>query len=86
LQPNVTYLICDDLNINLFMKRNDALKLLILMNTFNLTQVVDFPTKIINNNGTLIDTIFVDTAKYDKIKVNPFTNGLSDHGVQIICL
>jgi len=56
------------------------------MNTFNLTQVVDFPTRIINNNGTLTDTIFVDTTIYDKIQVNPFTNGLSDHDAQIICL
>ena len=86
LQPNVTYLICCDLNINLFIKSNDALKLITLMNTFNLTQVVDFPTRIINNNGTLTDTIFVDTTIYDKIQVNPFTNGLSDHDAQIICL
>jgi hypothetical protein len=56
------------------------------MNTFNLTQVVDFPTRIINNNGTLIDTIFVDTMIYDKIQVKPFINGLSDHDAQIICL
>jgi hypothetical protein len=56
------------------------------MNTFNLTQVVDFPTRIINNNGTVIDTIFVDTKIYDKIQVKPFIYGLSDHGAQIICL
>jgi hypothetical protein len=56
------------------------------MNTFNLTQVVDFPRRIINNNGTFIDTIFVDTMTYDKIQVKPFINGLSDHDAQIICL
>jgi hypothetical protein len=55
LQPNVTSLICSDLNINLFIKSNDTLKLETLMNTFNLKQVEDFPTRIINNNGTLID-------------------------------
>jgi hypothetical protein len=49
-------------------------------------QVVDFPTRIINNNGTLIDTIFVDTTIYDKIQVKPLINGLSDHDSQIICL
>jgi hypothetical protein len=54
------------------------------MNTFNLTQVVDFPTRIINNNGTLIDTIFVDTMMYDKIRLKIFTNGLSDHDAQIM--
>jgi hypothetical protein len=57
------------------------------MNTFNLTQVVDFPTRITNNNGTLIDTPFVDTSLYDKIHVKPHINGLlSDHDAQLICL
>jgi len=56
------------------------------MNTFNLTQVGGFPTRIINNNGTLIDNIFVDITLYDKIQVTPFVNCLSDHDAQIICL
>jgi len=86
MQPNVTYLLCGDLNINLFIKNIDTLKLKTLMSTFNLMQVVDFPTRIINNSGTLIDTIFVDKIIYDKIQVKPFMNGLSDHDAQIICL
>jgi hypothetical protein len=45
------------------------------MNTFNVMQGVDFPTRINNNNGTLIDTIFVDITIYDKIQVKPFING-----------
>jgi hypothetical protein len=85
-QPNVTCLIYSDLNINLFVKSNNTLKLKTSINTFNLTQVVDFPTRIINNNGTLINTIFVDTMIYDKIQVKPFISGLSDHDAQIICL
>jgi len=49
-------------------------------------QVVDFPTRIINNNGILTDTIFVDITIYDKIQVKPFINGLSDNYAQINCL
>jgi len=56
------------------------------MNTFNLTQIVDFPTRIIKDSGTLIDTTFVDTTIYDKIQVKSFINGPSDHDAQIICL
>jgi len=56
------------------------------MNTFNLMQVADFPTRITNNNGTLIDTILVDTTMYDKIQVKPCINAVSDHDAQIICL
>jgi len=86
LQLNTTYLICGDLNINFSIRSKDTLKLETLMNTFNLTQVVDFPTRITNNNGTLIDIIFVDTSLYDKIHVKPHINGLSDHDAQLICL
>jgi len=49
-------------------------------------QVVDFLTRIINNNGTLIDSIFVDIMLYDKIQVQPCINGLPNYDAQIICL
>jgi hypothetical protein len=55
------------------------------MDTYNLAQVVDFSTRITNNNGTLIDTIFIDISIYDKIEIKPFINGLSDDDAQIIC-
>jgi len=86
VQPNVTFLICGDLNINLLAKSNAASKLLTLMNTYNLSQVVDFPTRRNNNEGTLIDVIFVDTRIYDQIQIKPFINGLSDHDAQFIGL
>jgi exonuclease III len=46
LKPTVTFLLCGDLNINLLTKSNEAIKLLTLMNTYSLTQVIDFPTRI----------------------------------------
>ena len=56
------------------------------MKTFNLTQVVTFPTRTCNNKGTVIDSIFLDNAKYKNISVYPFENGLSDHVAQILTL
>ena len=56
------------------------------MNTFSLTQVINFPTSINSNNSTLIDPIFVDTSIFTNIHVEPFINGLSDHNTQIIYL
>ena len=85
-QPNVTFLICGDININFLVKSNAASKLLTLMNTHNLSQIVDFPTRRNNNKGTLIDAIFVDTSIYNQIQIKPLINGLSDHNAQIICL
>jgi hypothetical protein len=86
VQPNVTFLICGDLNINLLVKSNASAKLLALMNTYNLSQVVDFPTRITDGEGTLLDTIFVDISACDQLQIKPFRNGLSDHDAQTICL
>ena len=71
LQPKLTFLICGDLNINLLTKGNEASKLLTLMNTLNLTQVVNFPTRITKDNESLLDTIFIDITIYDKIQIKP---------------
>lgn len=81
-QPNLSYLICGDLNTNFLTKSTDTLRRETLMNTPNLMQVVDFPTRIGNNKGKFIDTIFLETMKYDKIKVKQFINGLADHDTQ----
>jgi hypothetical protein len=56
------------------------------MKTFNLTQVVTFPTRICNNKGSLIDNIFLDKAKHNNVTVYAFDNGLSDHIAQILTL
>ena len=66
LKPTVTFLICGDLNINLLSNSNEATKLHTLMKTYNLTQVVDFPTRIMNSTESLLD-IFVDTTICAKI-------------------
>ena len=56
------------------------------MKTFNLTQAVTFPTRICNDKGTLIDSIFLDNTKLNNISVHPFDSGLSDHIAQILTL
>jgi hypothetical protein len=56
------------------------------MKTFNLTQVVTFPTRMCNNKGTLIDSIFLDNEKFQNLSVHSFDSGLSDHVAQILTL
>ena len=51
-RPKVTYLICGDLNINFLNRTNyDTIKLEALLNTFNMKQVVNFPTRKNKNLG-----------------------------------
>jgi exonuclease III len=85
-QPNISFVICGDLNINFLIESTVKQNLVTLMKTFNLTQVVTFPTRICNDKRTLIDSIFLDNAKYNNISVYPFENGLSDHVAQILTL
>jgi exonuclease III len=54
-RPRVTFIICGDLNIDLLKNSNATLKLLRLMNTFNLKQIVDFPTRAATNSESLLD-------------------------------
>jgi hypothetical protein len=56
------------------------------MKSFNLSQIVDFPTRITNNMATLIDCIFLDTMLVKKVISYPHINGLSDHDAQIVIL
>jgi hypothetical protein len=54
------------------------------MGSYNLTQIVDFPTRITNTSETLIDTVFIDTSIYGKTQVQPTINGISDHDAQFL--
>ena len=86
LLPKVTYIVCGDLNINLLKKSHDTSNFLSLMDSYNLTQVVDFPTRITNTSETLIDTVLIDASIYDKTQIQPVINGISDHDAQFLCL
>jgi exonuclease III len=75
-QPSVTSVICGDLNINFLVESLAKQKLETIMKTFNLSQVANFPTRIFNNKGMLIYSIFLDNMKYNSISVCPLENGL----------
>jgi hypothetical protein len=85
-QATVTFVVRGDLNINLLNDNMNKQKLVSIMETFNLTQVVNFPTRICNNKETIIDSLFIDRMKFKNILVFPFVNGLSDHDAQIVSL
>jgi len=85
-QPNVSLIICGDLNINFLVDSSVKQNLESIMKTCNLTQAVTFPTRICNNKGTLIDSIFLDNTKLANISVHSFDSGLSDHIAQILTL
>jgi hypothetical protein len=56
------------------------------MNTYNLEQVVDFPTRIFKEKVSQLDNIFLDRTELQCISVYPIQNGLSDHEAQFLIL
>jgi hypothetical protein len=57
-----------------------------MLQTYNLTAIVNFPTRLQGMSSTMIDNIFLDTSKTSNYTVLPFLNGLSDHDTQLLIL
>jgi hypothetical protein len=55
-----------------------------LLSTYNLTSIVNFPTRIVDKSITRIDNIFIGASWNYTIK--PHINGLSDHDAQIVTI
>jgi hypothetical protein len=51
--------------------------------SYNLSSIVDFPTRITGNTSTAIGNIFIERIKID-CAVEPMINSLSDHDAQIL--
>ena len=77
--------LCGDFNTSLLETNSRILLLQSLLASYNLFNVVKFPTRISNNSHSLIDNIYLDTNRFN-FTVYPLINGLSDHDAQIINL
>jgi wyosine [tRNA(Phe)-imidazoG37] synthetase (radical SAM superfamily) len=58
----------------------------LLLQTFNVYNIVQFLTRITENNSSLIDSIFIDNIRRNSYDVVLITNGLSDHDAQCLVL
>lgn len=79
-------IILGDFNVNFLidnMGRNDLSH---LMNSFNLTALVDFPTRVTANSVSRIDNIFLDRSRNLNTTVKRILNGLSDHDGQLLTI
>jgi hypothetical protein len=83
-KPGIHLIICGDININYLTESKEKLELNNILNSYNLISVIDFPTRIKNNSSTLIDNIFLDTAKLGMYTTYLVANGLSDHDAQLL--
>jgi hypothetical protein len=78
------YIICGDINVEYLQNHSRKQQLDMLLATYNLASIVNFPTRIVNGSSTAIDNFFIDLSL--KYTIRPLINGISDHDAQLLVL
>lgn len=78
------YIICSDINLNYLTDSERKSQLEALLQIYNVTSTVNFPTSVQNNLTTAIDNMFTDITNTGSCSVCPIINGFSDHDGQSI--
>jgi hypothetical protein len=80
---NIRLIICGDAHINYLTENYRKEKIQLVLDTYNLDQVIDFATRTSLNSSSLTDNFFLDRNTHKNLSVYPVINGLSDHDGQI---
>jgi hypothetical protein len=83
---NSEFIVCGDFNIDYAIYNSKRNQLDSLLNTFNLSSVVTFPTRININSCSIIDNFFIDISQINKFYKLPIIIGLSDHEGQLLTI
>jgi exonuclease III len=78
-RANLNLILCGDININYLTENDRKRQLDSVLQTYNLTAIVTFPTRSQGISSTTIDNIFTDNSKISNYTISPIFNGLSDH-------
>ena len=84
--PTSKLIICGDINIDYLKNTGKKIQLETLLFSYNLTSIVNFPTRCFKNSATAIDNIFIDNDSKNDYTLCPIMNGLSDHDTQLLIL
>jgi exonuclease III len=82
--PTLEYIIFGDINIDYLVNSDRKKQLETLLQTYNLTSRVYFPTRSQKNSATIIDNIFIDMVRKQDHYIYPKMNALSDHDAQLM--
>ena len=81
---NFTLVVCGDVNVNYLMESHKKNELNRILQSFNLSSIVNVPTRISPNSSSTIDNFFIDNLYINEFDISPSINGLSDHDGQIL--
>jgi hypothetical protein len=80
---NIELIICGDINVDYLHNHNRKQQLDMLLATYNLASIVNFPTRNVNGSSTAIDNFFDLSRNYI---IKPLINGMSDHDAQLLVM
>ena len=80
------FIICGDININYLNESENKNQLDDLLLFCNLTNIINFPTRVQNTSATAIDNIFIDVSQFESYTVTPIINSVSDHDSQLLII
>ena len=79
-------IICGDVNVNYLKDNNRRSQLDAVLHSYNLSGIVEFPTRFGLISQTAIDNVFIDTTTIGNYEIHPSINGLSDHDAKLLTL
>jgi len=85
-RANLNLIFCGDINIDYLTENDRKRHFDSMLQTYNLTAIVNFSTRSQGISSTLMDNIFIDNSKLSNYTVSSFFNGLSVHDAQLLII
>jgi hypothetical protein len=85
-QPKAEFIICGDINIDYLSDSCKKRKLSQLLDSHNLSHLVNFPTRSQHNHISAFENMFVNNALLQQCNILPIHNGPSDLDAQCLIL
>ena len=83
-QGGFIWCVCGVFNVN-FYRFKFCSQLTLLLQSYNLFHIIDFPTGMTKVSSSAIDNIFIDYSRINSFKVFSLINGLSECEAQYLC-
>jgi pyruvate/oxaloacetate carboxyltransferase len=86
IKQNLKFIICGDINIDYSMDSDKKRQFDAMLQSYNLSSIIHFSTRVQNQTSTTTDNIFIVIHKITSYTVCPLYNGLLDHDAQLLTI
>jgi hypothetical protein len=84
--PKLHIITNGDININYLLESVKESQLENLILSYNLTSIINFPTRIQDNSAKTNDNILLDISSFENYNITSLLNGLSHHYTQLLTI